>query len=157
VQTTKSALIVEDHPAMRRFLAARLSQMGWQVTQASNASEGIEALKAASPSLITLDLIMHPVGGVTSLDLLLVAAELSQMPAVFVLTSKASYEDRRAFLAAGAKEVFLKPVLATSDFEPLFKEIAKLHHSPHHGPPDGGAVEHDPGRQSDRPPKEGSI
>jgi CheY-like chemotaxis protein len=157
VQTTNSALIVEDHPATRRFLAAKLSQMGWQVTQASNASEGIEALRAAPPSLITLDLIMHPVGGVTSLDLLLAAAELSQMPAVFVLTSKASYEDRKAFLAAGAKQVFLKPVLATRDFEPLFSEIEKLHYSSHPHLSDDGAVEHDPGCQSETPSKQGSI
>jgi DNA-binding response OmpR family regulator len=141
VQTTNSALIVEDHPAMRRFLAANLTQMGWQVAQAPNASEGLEALRANRPSLITLDLIMHPVSGITSLDLLVAAAQLSQTPAVFVLTSKASYADRMAFLAAGAKQVFLKPVLAASGFEPLFSEIKKLHDSSQPRLTNGGEIE----------------
>lgn len=149
MQTTNSALIVEDHPAMRRFLAANLTQMGWQVTQAANASEGLEALRANQPSLITLDLIMHPVDGITSLDLLAAAAQLSQMPAVFILTSKASYEDRKAFLAAGAKQVFLKPVLAATGFEPLFNEIKKLHYLSDRGLTDGGAIDNGAEQRSD--------
>lgn len=129
VQTTNSALIVEDHPTMRRFLAAQLEQMGWEVTQAANASEAIEALKANRPSVITLDLIMNPVGGITSMAVVRAAVLQPQNPTVFILTSKASYADRETALAAGAKQVFLKPVLAVSGFEPLFSEINKLHRS----------------------------
>jgi CheY-like chemotaxis protein len=157
VETTNLALIVEDHPSMHRFLAAKLVQTGWQVTQASNALEGLEALKVNPPALITLDLIMHPVGGVTSLDLLLAAAQLSPMPAVFVLTSKASYEDRKAFLAAGAKQVFLKPVLAASGFEPLFSEIKKLHYSSDSRLTDGRVIEHGPSPRSTHRQKIGTA
>ena len=97
--------------------------------QAANASEAIEALKANSPSVITLDLIMNPVGGITSMAVVRAAALQPQNPTVFILTNKASYADREAALAAGAKQVFLKPVLAVSGFEPLFSEINKLHHA----------------------------
>lgn len=149
MRTTNSALIVEDHPAMRRFLAAQLEQMGWEVMQAANASEAIEVLKANRPSVITLDLIMNPVGGITSMAVVRAAALQPQNPAVFILTSKASYADRQTALAAGAKQVFLKPVLAANGFEALFSEIEKLHHSSDSVAAENGATAYEPCNKSD--------
>jgi CheY-like chemotaxis protein len=149
VRTTNSALIVEDHPAMRRFLAAQLEQMGWEVTEAANASEAIEVLKANRPSVITLDLIMNPVGGITSMAVVRAAALQPQNPTVFILTSKASYTDRQAALAAGAKQVFLKPVLAANGFEALFSEIEKLRRSSDSVAAEDGATAYAPCNKSD--------
>ncbi len=119
---TARALVVEDHPETRRFLKASLRHIGFEVAEASNASEAQTLAECFQPHIVTLDLIMPRVGGVTSLDLLKKIREVRPQSSVFVVSGVISHDEREKYLRAGARGFFLKPVLRADQFETLFQE-----------------------------------
>jgi CheY-like chemotaxis protein len=58
-----AVLIVDDDPALRAFVRARLELEGYVVREAGSADEGLSALEEQSPDLILLDVMMPRVDG----------------------------------------------------------------------------------------------
>ena len=56
-------LIVDDDPALRRYVRASLESEGYAVREAGSAEEGLAALEEESPDLILLDVMMPKVDG----------------------------------------------------------------------------------------------
>ena len=56
-------LIVDDDPRLREFVRVNLEMEGYTVREASNASEGLDALEETPPALILLDVMMPEVDG----------------------------------------------------------------------------------------------
>jgi CheY-like chemotaxis protein len=60
----KKILITEDDSMLRKILTEKLVSEGFEVFEAENGLEGLKMVKAHSPDLILLDIIMPKMDGV---------------------------------------------------------------------------------------------
>ena len=100
-------LVVDDDQRLRDLLRRYLSEHGFRVTTAENASDAREKLSVISPDLMVLDVMMP---GETGLELVqaLRASAGADLP-VLLLTARGSPEDRIAGFEAGADDYLGKP------------------------------------------------
>src|SRR5215475_13365715 len=91
-------LIVDDEPAIRRFLKASLETEGFQIVAAENAAQALSAVSQAKPDLVILDL------GLPDLDGMDVIREVRTRNAVpiIVLSVRSDEPGKVAALDAGA-------------------------------------------------------
>lgn len=101
-------LVVDDEPHIRRVLSAVLGNRGYDVTMASDGSEGLEELGAEPVDLVILDLMMPGANGLEILSRIRTHPERSETP-VIILTAKGQDTDREAALAGGANDFLTKP------------------------------------------------
>ncbi len=102
---SRLALIVEDEPAIRRFLRATLVANGYQVLEAGSAHAGLTLALGESPDVLILDLGLPDGDG---LDLLKTLRITSTMP-VLVLSARDAETAKVAALDAGADDYITKP------------------------------------------------
>jgi two-component system KDP operon response regulator KdpE len=98
-------LIIDDEPAIRRFLRAALRAGGYEVLEATTAQEGLTLAATHQPALILLDL------GLPDLDGLEVTRQLREwttMP-IIVLSARGRESDKITALDAGADDYLSKP------------------------------------------------
>lgn len=100
-------LIVDDSALMRRLLGGVLGDAGFQVETARNGHEGVERLTEWQPDVVTLDVNMPEMDGITALSLMMQARPT---PVVMVssLTAKGAQVTMEA-LALGAVDFVAKP------------------------------------------------
>lgn len=115
------ALIIDEHPSVRRALAARLTntdQIHVQAT-ASNLSEALVLAEADQPDVVILGLrVLDRERDITEINQM--AETISQWgAALLILTSYSVDDDRKAILTAGARRYLLKDI----DTERLLNEI----------------------------------
>jgi two-component system KDP operon response regulator KdpE len=96
-------LLIEDEPAMRRFLRASLG--GHKLLEAATGSEGLALASSRSPDVILLDL------GLPDLDGIEVTRRLREWTAtpIIVLSARDKEDDKVAALDAGADDYLTKP------------------------------------------------
>lgn len=99
------ALIVEDEPAIRRFLRATLVANGYEVLEAGTAHAGLTLARGESPDVVVLDLGLPDGDG---LDLLKALRLTHAMP-VLVLSARDAETGKVAALDAGADDYVTKP------------------------------------------------
>lgn len=99
-------LITDDDRAIREALARALRLEGYDVVQAANGAEAIEAVHAHHPDVVVLDLMMPTVDGLTTCKVL--RAEGDTTP-ILMLTARTETSDRVAGLDAGADDYLPKP------------------------------------------------
>ncbi len=98
-------LIVDDEPAIRRFLRTALAAHGYHVFEAENGQAALAAVIAARPDLIVLDWGLPDIAGIEVVRQL---REWSRVPIV-LLTVRDAEEDKIAALDAGADDYLTKP------------------------------------------------
>lgn len=105
-----NVLIIENHVAVRRALAARLDSFSHinVVATTANFAEGLELVDRFRPDVILLELkgargLLNPVGDMNQ-------AIASYPAGIIVLTSYADDEEREAALQAGANRFLLKQI-----------------------------------------------
>lgn len=98
-------LVVDDEPAIRRFLRVSLSSQGYVVFEASTGQEALTATAAHRPDLIILDLGLPDLEGVEVTRRL---REWSQTP-VIILSVRGQEADKIAAFEAGADDYLTKP------------------------------------------------
>lgn len=102
-------LVVDDSSAMRAFLRMILKAAGFEVAEARNGKEGLNALRAAVlPDLVLLDWNMPEMDGLEMLLHLRSDARCNQVKVMMVTTETEMAEMSRA-LGAGADEYMMKP------------------------------------------------
>ena len=87
----KRILLVEDDPDQRTIIRATLETEGHQVDTAANGREALEAIEAATPDLLVLDVLMPQMNGV-ELTKTLKRDKLTATIPIIVLTA---IDDRR--------------------------------------------------------------
>lgn len=98
-------LIVDDEPAIRRFLGVTLAAHGYVVNEAVNGQEAMARVVAARPDLIILDLGLPDLDG---LDVLRLIREWSRIP-IIILSVRDQETEKIAALDAGADDYITKP------------------------------------------------
>jgi two-component system KDP operon response regulator KdpE len=97
-------LIVDDERSIRRFLSASLSGQ-YEVSQASDGEEALQAVVSERPDLIILDLGLPDIDGVEVTRRL---REWTQIP-IIVVSVREQESDKIAALDAGADDYLTKP------------------------------------------------
>lgn len=98
-------LIVDDEPAIRRFLKTVLTAHGYTVFEATRGEEAISQVTAQRPDAIVLDLGLPDMDGV---QVTRVLREWLQTP-ILILSVRGSEVDKIAALDAGADDYLTKP------------------------------------------------
>ncbi|MEK8052373.1 chemotaxis-specific protein-glutamate methyltransferase CheB [Ideonella sp. DXS22W] len=100
-------LVVDDSALMRRLLTGVLKDAGFDVVVARNGLEGVQQLTEHQPDVVTLDINMPEMDGLTALSLMMQARPT---PVVMVssLTEKGAVATFEA-LALGAVDFIAKP------------------------------------------------
>ncbi|MCD6427201.1 MAG: response regulator transcription factor [Caldisericaceae bacterium] len=101
----KKILIVEDDENIRELLKIYFGKEGFEVVEAEDGEQALDAFARENPHLIILDLMIPVIDGIT------VAKEIrkkSNVP-ILMLTAKAEEEDRIKGLEIGADDYVTKP------------------------------------------------
>lgn len=104
-ETGARVLIVDDEPAIRRFLRVSLSARGYAVFEADGGQAALSAIVADRPDLIILDLGLPDLDGIEVTRLL---REWTRIP-IIILSVRGQEADKIAALDAGADDYLTKP------------------------------------------------
>jgi len=100
-------LVVDDSALMRRLITGVLGAEGYETQIAHNGSEGVEKLVQWQPDVVTLDINMPEMDGLTALSLMM-AARPTPVVMVSSLTEEGALATFEA-LALGAVDFITKP------------------------------------------------
>jgi two-component system chemotaxis response regulator CheB len=103
----KKILVVDDSALMRKLLVGLLSEAGYDVKSARNGAEGVALLMSWLPDVVTLDINMPEMDGLTALSLI-----MAQRPTPVVMVSSLTEQGALATfeaLALGAVDYIAKP------------------------------------------------
>jgi len=98
-------LVVDDEPAIRRFLHVSLAARGYVVLEAENGQEAVASITAQRPDIVILDLVLPDLDGV---QVTRMVRAWTQVP-VIILSVRGQEEDKIAALDAGADDYVTKP------------------------------------------------
>jgi two-component system, OmpR family, KDP operon response regulator KdpE len=104
-QTGARILVVDDEPAIRRYLRATLSAHGYQVVEAGSGTEALAAVSTHLPAVIILDLGLPQMDGIEVTRRL---REWTLIP-IIVVSVRSGEADKVAALDAGADDYLTKP------------------------------------------------
>jgi len=104
--TGNRVLLVDDEPSIRRALKPVLTELGFEVLEASRGEEAIHLLRASSCDAVLLDINMPGIGGIATLSRL--RTFLPRIP-VLILSVRDEEEEKIAALELGANDYVTKP------------------------------------------------
>jgi two-component system KDP operon response regulator KdpE len=98
-------LVIDDEAQIRRLLEIAFSARDWEVFEAPTAFEGLQAVQAAKPDVILLDVNLPDMSGLDALKRL---REWNTVP-VIVISVRNAESDIVSLLDAGADDYIVKP------------------------------------------------
>lgn len=98
-------LIVDDDPAIRKFIKANLEARKYQVILAADGEEGIKAIESEMPDLILLDIMMPKLNGI---EVCRRIRTWSEIP-IIMLSALDGEMDKVKCLDCGADDYLTKP------------------------------------------------
>ena len=120
------ALVVDDSRAIRMILAKTLRELGFEVREAANGREALEALERdkAGVKLVLADWNMPEIDGLELLKRLRQDAALTSL-AIVMVTTETELDRMATALEAGATEYVMKPFTKDILVEKL--QLAGIH------------------------------
>jgi len=110
----KKILVVEDNEDNRRILVYRLRKIGeFEIREATNGAEAVEAVEADPPDLIFMDLKMPVMDGWEATKRIRRSAHGANVR-IIALTAQAMAGDEEKALAIGCDDYLAKPVVDPS-------------------------------------------
>ena len=103
--TDLNILVVDDEPAIRRFLRASLGAHGYTITEAVSGEDALRAIATSHQDIVILDLGLPDVDGVEVTRRL---REWTTIP-IIILSVREHENDKIAALDAGADDYLTKP------------------------------------------------
>lgn len=104
----KSCLVVDDSKVVRKFARHILEGLSFEVKEAANGQEALEACQPALPDLILLDWNMPVMDGYTCLTKLRQLPGSDKVVVIFCTTENDLVHIEKA-IGAGANEYIMKP------------------------------------------------
>jgi two-component system, OmpR family, response regulator PhoP len=112
-------LVIEDEPALRELLKARLAEAGFSVDTAADGEEGLFAALENPLDVAIVDLGLPKVAG---LEVIRRVRAASRSYPILVLTARDSWQDKVEGLQAGADDYVAKPF----QFEEVLARVQAL-------------------------------
>jgi len=105
---SRKVLLIEDEPNITEAIRFLLTRDGWDVDSHVDGTDAVEVIRAATPDLVILD-VMLP--GKSGLDILRDLRELPELKAlpVLMLTARGQARDRELAEKAGVSRFMTKP------------------------------------------------
>ena len=103
--TTAHVLVIDDEPAIVKFVRANLMARGYQVTSAANGLDALEILGREKVDLIILDLMMPQLDGT---EVCRSVRSWSQVP-ILILSARDEEDEKVKALDLGADDYLTKP------------------------------------------------
>jgi CheY-like chemotaxis protein len=107
--STKKILVADDKATGRELVRTVLESKGYEVFEASDGIEALDAAQRLRPDLIILDLHMPGLDGFGVIKELRLQSRFASLPIV-ALTASAMQGDRQRALSAGFTGYITKPV-----------------------------------------------
>jgi phosphate regulon transcriptional regulator PhoB len=101
-------LVVEDEPDIRLLIVHHLERDGFRCRQAGTGADALRAIRASTPDLIVLDLMMPQGDGLEVCRRLRAEPSTARVP-IIMLTAKSDEVDRVVGLELGADDYVAKP------------------------------------------------
>jgi two-component system KDP operon response regulator KdpE len=98
-------LIVDDEPAIRRFLRVTLTAQAYNIIEATSGQEALSKATADRPDIIVLDIGLPDINGIEVTRLL---RRWTRIP-IIILSVRGAESDKIAALDAGADDYLTKP------------------------------------------------
>ena len=117
--TAGKALLVDDDEIVRRSVRQALEPIGWKMTEAENGQIAVDAITAARPDVIILDLMMPKMDGFEFLDELRRRSDWQGIPVV-VITAKDLTDEDRVRLNGGVERIIQK-----SDRDEMLRQLSR--------------------------------
>ena len=105
----KKILIIDDHPGVRRVLSITLRHLGYETSEASDASAGIRMSLMENPDLIVMDLSLPDSSGLETAKRIKENSQTSHIPIV-ACSGWRSDEILAHAAEAGIVEFLVKPI-----------------------------------------------
>ena len=103
-------VVVEDHDDIRGYLAAFLIRLGAKVVEATNACEGLQAVKTFRPNIVLSDIAMPGRDGFGLLgEIRSLERDAGGNVPVIAMTALVTHADRARILDAGFQGCLPKP------------------------------------------------
>jgi two-component system, chemotaxis family, chemotaxis protein CheY len=107
-ESSMQALIVDDSRVLRRLLGDMLRQIGFDVLESANGSEGLDQLQRGTPDVALVDWNMPVMNGLQFVQSVRSDSRYQKMP-IMMVTSETELDRMQAALEAGANEYVMKP------------------------------------------------
>ncbi|MEB3281595.1 MAG: MHYT domain-containing protein [Lyngbya sp.] len=115
-------LIAEDQPANRLLLVKLLSEVGFEITEATNGQEAVEICSSWQPDLILMDMRMSVMNGLEATQHIN-AMSLAKKPIIIALTASAFESEKQAVFQAGCEDFIGKPFQREELLEVIGKHL----------------------------------
>ena len=112
----KKVLVVDDEPFICRSLSFVLRKENYEVLEAHNGEEALEAIRTHRPDLVFLDVMMPKVNGFEVTELVKSDPDLRRTK-IILLTAKGQDSDRETGRKLGADDYMTKPFSPTKILE----------------------------------------
>ena len=124
-QKKNKVLVVDDSKISRKVIAIALNGKGYEIIEATNATEALIKLTQESPDLILLDVVLPDIDGYQLLSAIK-GSETSKHIPVIMLTAKDSLRDVIKGKMMGSQSYLIKPF----DSEDLVSRVKKCLQKP---------------------------
>jgi two-component system chemotaxis response regulator CheY len=106
----QKAIVIDDSRAIRTIISRTLAQLGYEVSQAANGQEGLQALESGQRdvSLILVDWNMPVMDGLEFVKQVRSHSQYDEVKLMMV-TTETQIEQMSTALEAGANEYVMKP------------------------------------------------
>ncbi|ERK30936.1 response regulator transcription factor [Clostridium intestinale] len=112
-------LVVEDSENIRKLMAARLEQEGYEILQAEDGEEALKLLDIKQIDLIISDIMMPKIDGY---ELTKSLREADYNIPILMVTAKESFEDKEKGFQLGVDDYMVKPI----DINEMVLRVAAL-------------------------------
>jgi CheY-like chemotaxis protein len=116
-------LVVEDNLDNRAWLARLLGEAGFEVRQAEDGRQAVQAWAEWQPQVILMDMGMPVMDGLEATQRIRAGSD-GQKPVIIAVTGSAFEEEREDLLAAGCDDFLRKPFREEALFELIAKHLA---------------------------------
>jgi CheY-like chemotaxis protein len=124
-QVSWSVLVVDDEPITRNMLRMILSYAGYVIHEAEDGLDALEKIKAHSPDLVLLDVMMPNMDGIDVCKTVRQNETMQDLP-IIMLSARAHAADVEAGLAAGATKYLTKPISRKKLLEEVEDALSKM-------------------------------
>ncbi|MEQ1631606.1 MAG: response regulator [Planctomycetota bacterium] len=115
MQQTGPILVVDDEEDLRNLLELSLRREGFETLHAASATEALELLRQARPSVVVLDLMLPDLPGTEVCRRIRANPDLANVP-IIMLTARGEEIDRVVGFEVGADDYVVKASFSVREF-----------------------------------------